>query len=107
MLTAEQKVRQTLTGSPFGEPHFEHQGEHVIRWITGGSLPDVWVTFHHQGEQIVLRCATCQEALGAIPAEDERREETAKLILAIRLSGHPCGKPVSWPQRQALSEVQA
>jgi hypothetical protein len=93
MLTAEQKIRQTLTGNPFGEPHFEHQGEHVIRWLTGGSLADAWVTFHHQGDQIVLRCATCQVALGCIPADGERAE-TAPQLRAVRLSGHACAKPV-------------
>ncbi len=27
MLTATQKIRLTLTGSPTGEPHFLHEGE--------------------------------------------------------------------------------
>ncbi len=43
MLTATQKIRLTLTGSPTGEPHFLHEGEEVTRWITGGTLRDCLV----------------------------------------------------------------
>ncbi|MBV9688528.1 MAG: hypothetical protein JO202_02340 [Ktedonobacteraceae bacterium] len=48
MFTAAQNIRLTLTGSPSGEPHFQHEGEQVIRWITGGTLPDIYVTFHQR-----------------------------------------------------------
>ena len=30
MLTAVQKIRLTLAGSPLGEPHFQHEGEPVL-----------------------------------------------------------------------------
>jgi hypothetical protein len=87
MLTAIEKVRQHLTGSPDGEPHFQHEGPDVTRWLTGGSIPDAYVTFHQQGDQIVLRCATCHVAVGCIPADYER-EETARQILAVREAEH-------------------
>ncbi len=61
MLTTEQKIRLALTGSPFGEPHFQHEGKEVTRWITGGTLPDIYVTFHQQDNMIEVRCLQCQE----------------------------------------------
>lgn len=45
MLTAEQKVRMRLTGSPFGEPEFQHEGEAVVRWITGALFPTFMLPF--------------------------------------------------------------
>lgn len=86
MLTAAQKIRLTLTGSPSGEPHFQHEGEEVTRWITGGSLPDIYVTFHRQGTMIEVRCATCQALLGSFPSD--YRGNTAQELAAMRQSGH-------------------
>lgn len=83
-LTATQKIRQTLTGSPVGDPHFQHEGEDVVRWITGGNEPDLHVTFHHEGEQIAVKCATCRNILGYLPAEGDQSE----LLAAMRQSGH-------------------
>lgn len=51
MLTAVQKIRFTVTGSPFGEPHFQQEGEEVVRWVTGGTLPDLYVTLHRHRER--------------------------------------------------------
>jgi len=86
MLTAEQKIRLSLTGSPFGEPHFTHEGEDVPRWITGGNLPDLSVTFHRQGQMIEVRCSTCHASLGSFPAH--YAGNTAQQLAAMRLSGH-------------------
>lgn len=88
-LTAEQKIRERLAGSPFEDPHFQHEGEEVIRWITGGSLPDVYVTFHPEpeGEQIAVKCAVCKNVLGYLPANRDA-DQTAKALIEIRQSGH-------------------
>jgi hypothetical protein len=86
-LTAEQKIRQTLTGSPVGEPHFQHEGPDVVRWITGGTLPDLHVTFHLEGEQIIVKCATCQNIIGHLPTDGERTDLAAQIV-AMRQSGH-------------------
>ncbi len=86
-LTAEQKIRQTLTGSPVGDLHFQHEGDQVVRWLTGGTLPDAYVTFHQEGEQIAAKCATCKTVIGYLPA-DHDREQTAKAIMEIRQAGH-------------------
>src|SRR5436309_11127544 len=86
-LTAEQKIRQIITGSPVGNLHFEHEGPDVVRWITGGTLPDLHVTFHHQGEQIALKCATCENIIGYLPADGEATI-ISELLGAMRQSGH-------------------
>ena len=83
-LTAEQKIRQALTGNPVGDPHWQHEGEDVVRWITGGSLPDLYVTFHREGEQIAVKCATCKNILGYLPVDGEQ----AGLLAATRVAGH-------------------
>ncbi len=86
MLTAVQKIRFTLTGSPSGELHFRHEGEEVMRWITGGTLPDIYVTFHQQDTVIEVRCLTCQTLLGCFPAH--YGENTAQQLAAMRQSEH-------------------
>ena len=86
MLTAVQKIRLTLTGSPSGEPHFQHEGEEVVRWITGGTLPDLYVMFRQRDNMIEVRCSTCQNLLGNFPSL--YRGNTAQQIAAIRQSGH-------------------
>lgn len=96
-MNAERKLRETLTGSPIGEPSFQHQGEGVIRWLTGGNLPDVWVTLHDQGERIEARCAGCKNVLGHLPA-DRDTDQTAAAIIAIREAGHEGHKPTNWPR---------
>ena len=87
-LSAEQKIRQTLTGSPTREPEFLHEGEQVVRWLTGGQLADLHVTFHPSGESIVVRCATCKVALGTIPADPYERSERGLRLSAMRQAGH-------------------
>jgi hypothetical protein len=100
-LTAEQKIRQTLTGSPFGEPHFQHEGEDVVRILAGGDLPKAWVTFHPEGERIEVRCAGCKNVLGSLPADYEP-VETGAQITAIRLAGHEQHKPADWPRMNII-----
>jgi hypothetical protein len=95
-LTAEQKLRQTITGNPFSEPNFLHEGESVVRWLTGGTLPDCWATFHQEGDTIEVRCATCQNILGYLPA-DYNPDTTVEEVSRIRLSGHEAHKPDGWP----------
>ena len=69
------------------DPHFEHEGEEVVRWITGGNQPDLHVTFHHEGDCIVVRCASCQETLGSMSRDD--KDDQAQALDRMRLSGHP------------------
>ena len=86
MLTAVQKIRLTLAGSPLGEPHFQHEGEEVVRWITGGTLPDLSVTFHQQDTMIEVRCSTCHSLLGRIPSHFG--ENMAQELASMRQMGH-------------------
>jgi hypothetical protein len=96
-LTAEQQVRQDLTGNPFQYPGFQHEGDTVVRWLTGGAAPDAWVTFHHAGDYVVVRCAGCDEVLGGWPLPDERGEMPEQ-IATIRQAGHESHRPAKWPQ---------
>ena len=98
-LTAEQKIRQSLTGDPFGEPVFASQDEEVVYWLTGGNDPDVWVTKHPDpaSKWVVVRCAGCRTVLGHFPDDPFEKEEMVRQIGAIRLSGHELHKPVDWP----------
>jgi hypothetical protein len=86
MLTAAQKIRLTLTGNPSGELHFQHEGEEVTRWITGGSIPDLYVTFHQRDTMIDVLCSTCHALLGSFPAD--YTGITAQQLAAMRQGGH-------------------
>ncbi len=86
MLTAIQKIRFTLTGSPSGIPHFQHEGEEVTRWLTGGTLPDAFVTFHKQGARIEVRCSTCREPLGYV--SDHYEGNVPEQLADIRRAAH-------------------
>jgi hypothetical protein len=64
MLRAEQKIRQRLTGNPHKEPYFRHEGPNVVRWLTGGTVPDAYVTFQSNGSEIIAHCPTCGQEVG-------------------------------------------
>jgi len=59
--TAEQKIRDRLAENAW---RFQHEGTNVVRWLTGGTAPDAYVTFEQQGDKIVVRCPACREPLG-------------------------------------------
>ncbi|SRR5579885_1401560 len=84
-LTAEEKIRQTLSGNPFVAPHFQHEGPDVVRWITGGTDPDAYVTLERQGDEMVARCPTCRMEFGRYDAA--YGEKTGAQITALRAVG--------------------
>jgi|SRR5579885_1185690 hypothetical protein len=84
MFTSEQKVRQTLTGSPNGIVQYPHEGPDVVRWLTGGTLPDAYVRFEQRGERMIARCSTCSQELGQFDAS--YGEGTGQAIGQIRLA---------------------
>ena len=86
MLTVAQKIRLSLTGNLDDELHFQHEGQEVIRWITGGSLPDLHVTFRQRDRVIEVFCATCHALLGSFPAD--YGGSTSQQLAAMRQSGH-------------------
>jgi hypothetical protein len=65
MLTVEQELREWLTENAW---RFQHEGTHVVRWLTGGTAPDASVTFERQGDEIMARCPSCRELLGQFDA---------------------------------------
>lgn len=85
-MNATQKIRFVLTGDPNGEPHFQHEGANVVRWITGGDLPSVYATFHHRGAAIEVHCPTCDECLSEFPSDYSG--DTGKRLMATRLLDH-------------------
>lgn len=101
-MNAEQKIRLQLTGSPDGEPHFLSQGEKVVYWLTGGTIPDAWVTQHPMGDYMLIRCAGCQAVLGQWPSDHFAKEEIAEQIGLIREAGHEGHKPSDWPWMNIL-----
>ena len=102
-LTVEQKILQSLTGDPHGEPVFASQGEQVVYWLTGGNDPDAWVTLHPAGKRTVVRCAGCHNVIGELPADPFEKEEMVRQINAIRQAGHELHKPANWPQMNVLN----
>lgn len=86
MLTAEQKIRYALTGNPDTTPEFRHEGDNVIHRITGGTLPDIYVTLQRTGEKITVRCAGCSAELGTFPAD--YGGDTSALLGAMRTKEH-------------------
>ena len=86
MLTAEQRMRYALTGDPNVDPNFQHEGEEIVRWITGGTQPDLHVRLHHDGNMIVVRCAVCGAELGTFPANYSG--DTSARIGAMRTAEH-------------------
>ncbi len=84
-LTAMQKVRLTLTGDPNGEPHFQHQGENVVRWISSGGDPSAYVTFHRHDTTIEARCPICNALIGQLPAN---HNDIARQLADIQRSDH-------------------
>lgn len=102
--TAVQKMRHTLTGSPVGEPNFPSEGEHVIRWLTGGTSPDAWVTFHHEDEQITVRCAGCRSIIGHLPVDQFAKSESVRHIKMLREAGHEQHKPADWPRIKVIPQ---
>jgi hypothetical protein len=90
MLTAEEKNRQFLTGNPFIDPHFQHEGTEVIRWITGGSSPSTHVTLEQEGSEIIARCPSCKKEMGRFDAN--YGPSTAKQLIKIRRAGNDHSK---------------
>ncbi len=85
-LTAEQKIRQALTGSPHGIVQYQHEGDDIVRWLTGGTMPDAYVTLTQDGNEKIARCPLCKQELGRIDAR--YGTGTGERIAAIREAGH-------------------
>ncbi len=65
VLTAEQKVRDPLAENA---RRFQHEGTHVVRWLTGGTAPDAYATFEQQDNRIVTCCPSCGKPPGRFDA---------------------------------------
>jgi len=69
---------------------FQHEGENVVRWLAGGSAPEVRVTFKHQGDQIAACCPKCRQEIGRFDAN--YGPKVGEQIEQIRYAGaeHRC-----------------
>ncbi len=85
-LTAEQKIRQRLTGHPDRYPDFQHEGPAVLRLLTGGTAPSIHAKFQKRDDRIVLSCPQCEEELGWFSADYGRT--TYQEIAKIRETGN-------------------
>ena len=82
--TTEQKIRYQLTGHPYQEPIFQHEGPKVIRWLTGGPAPTVKVLFRREGNLTGLYCPYCEEKLGQL---DMNSKDVPQQIAEVRRTG--------------------
>lgn len=89
-MRAEEKLRQQIAAANGGSLHFQHEGENVIRWLTGGLEPEVWVTIHQVGSERAARCPKCRQEIGRFtPSYDPNMGDQ---LGAIRQAGarHHC-----------------
>jgi hypothetical protein len=84
-LRVEQRIRQALTGNPFTDPVFRHEGPKIIRWITGGPAPSIYAYFHQDGDTTILYCPWCGEKLGWLETNNPQR--SSMQIAKIRETG--------------------
>lgn len=89
-MSAEQKLREQIAAANGGLLTFQHEGEHVVRWLTGGSAPEIRATFKHQGEQVAACCPKCGAVFGRFDADYGAR--AGDQIGKIRYAGadHRC-----------------
>jgi hypothetical protein len=87
MFTAEQKIRETLSQN---QHRFQHEGDRVVRWITGGTAPGVQVIFETHTNQTIARCPLCNRPIGRFDAS--YGPATYRQLAAIREVGnrHSC-----------------
>jgi len=84
-LTAEQKIRQRLTGDPYTDPNFQHDGIAITRWLTGGIAPSTHVNLQQKNDQIIAFCPQCGKELGQFDADYGYK--TPEKIAKIREEG--------------------
>jgi hypothetical protein len=91
MSSAEAKLREQLAAANGGVIDWQHEGEGVIRWLTGGLAPSIHATFkHHQGGQVAACCPQCGMEIGRF--DGNYGPDAGGQIVAIRYAGadHRC-----------------
>lgn len=86
MLTAEQKIRQMVPS------HIQHEGDNIIRWLTGGNEPGVYVTLRHNGLYSSAHCPLCKIEYGKFDAS--YGSNVYQQIETIRILAHQHRKTV-------------
>lgn len=89
-MRAEAKLREQIAVANGGVIGWQHEGEQVARWLTGGNAPSIHGTFHPSGDETIVRCPKCGQELGRFDAH--YGPETGNQIGQIRYAGaeHHC-----------------
>lgn len=89
-MRAEQKLREQIAAANGGIVGWQHEGEHVVRWLAGGSAPEVRVTFKHLGDETAACCPRCGAEIGRFDAH--YGADAGRQIGQIRYTGaeHQC-----------------
>lgn len=85
MLTAEQKLREQLSRNAW---RFQHEGSGVVRWLTGGNVPDAYVTFQKAGNMTLALCPYCKQEMGSFDIEDRARSSLQIKNIREKASQH-------------------
>ena len=89
-MNAEAKLREQIAAANGGMIGWQHKGEQVVRWLTGGIAPEIRVTFKHQGAEIAACCPACGKEIGRF--DSDYGADAGRQIGAIRYAGaeHRC-----------------
>ena len=85
MLTAEQKIRETLAQNAW---RFQHEGPDVVRWLTGGNAPDAYVTFQKVDDTTLTSCPICNCEMGSFDIKDRARASLQIANIREKASQH-------------------
>lgn len=89
-MRAEQKLREQIASANDGVIGWQHEGESVVRWLAGGSAPEIHVTFKHLSDETAACCPKCGAEIGRFDAH--YGPNTGDQIGTIRYAGaaHRC-----------------
>lgn len=89
-MRAEEKLREQIAAANGGIIGWQHEGEQVVRWLAGGSAPEIHVTIKHLGDENAACCPKCGAEIGHFDAH--YGSEAGRQIGQIRYAGaeHRC-----------------
>lgn len=86
-MRAEEQMRLRLLHSMRGRQSSGHEGKQVVRWISGGTGPDIRTTFRTEGKHTVMCCPLCGSEFGRVNLQD--KSSLVGQMTAIQQAGHP------------------
>lgn len=67
-MRAEAVLREQIAAANGGIIGWQHEGESIVRWLAGGSAPEIRVTFKHLGDETAACCPKCGQEIGRFDA---------------------------------------